>query len=271
MRKSLLSVYLVLTFLITYGLWFGVLGLLVSGLLIESDWMTFLLYMLGGNGPFIAAMICLFIFKDDGRPGDVKNNCRRIRVNPGWYIIAVVLPFIWVITGWAFNFLFAGGDTLTAERLLLAPLLFLIMIVGGGTEEFGWRGIALPELEEHFGTVAATIIVGVIWAAWHIPLWFIPIAPQRTENFASFFVTVIALSLLFTWLFNNTKSVGVCVVFHSMANTVVAIGLADWNTTMLSEVIQLVVIVALALLIFAHWQYSQRKEGMEPALGFAPR
>ncbi len=256
MRKDLLNVYLILTFLISFGTWFGLVGLLGLGALLETDIAAYISFMLGGNGPFIASLISLYFIEEVDQ--EITDNLKRIRINPLWYLIAILLPILWVLIAWAIHFV-AGGDMITSVPLFIAPILFLFMIVASGTEELGWRGIALSMLEKRFNTLVATFIIAVIWTAWHIPLWFIPFAGQASMNIASFFIFVIVFSFLLTWFYKETRSVAVCVVFHAMVNTVGAMGLEDWNTTMFSDVILLGVLSAIAVVVFSYSHYRRNK------------
>ena len=258
MRKNLLSMFLFLTFLISYGFWLGLALLYNLGVLSETDIMTNLLFAVGGFGPFIATLISLKVANEDEKQVEIINNLKRVRKNPGWYLIALILPLLWISMAWAINFM-AGGDNLTSISYFMIPWVFLFMILTSGTEEFGWRGVALPILERRFNTIVATLIVGVLWTAWHLPLWFIPFAGQAESNFTLFFVIVVAFSLLLTWLYNSTRSVPVCVTFHAAANTVGAIGLTRWNTSLVSDIILSGVLVILAVTIFSIWYSSERK------------
>jgi len=103
------------------------------------------------------------------------------------------------------------------------PLEIIGMIVpnlihGGLSEEFGWRGYALPRLQARWDALTSSIFLGVIWAVWHIPLWFMPPEPRQF----SFFLwsgLIILWSVLFTWVFNNTNgSILGAVLFHSLGN-----------------------------------------------------
>jgi membrane protease YdiL (CAAX protease family) len=92
---------------------------------------------------------------------------------------------------------------------------------GGLSEEFGWRGYALPKLQSRWNALASSLILGVIWAAWHIPLWFLAGSSQQGTSFWIFLANLVLLSILYTWLVNNARgSILVAVVFHAISNTV---------------------------------------------------
>jgi membrane protease YdiL (CAAX protease family) len=82
---------------------------------------------------------------------------------------------------------------------VFVPYLIAMMLFGGGQEEFGWRGYALPKLEENLGYWKANILLGTIWAVWHLPLWFIPGTSQQLMHFVGFMMLTIGYSFLFSW------------------------------------------------------------------------
>ena len=70
-------------------------------------------------------------------------------------------------------FVLAAGGRMIANALVISPLMFIISIIlSGGLEEFGWRSFLQPALEKKFSFLPASLITGIIWAIWHIPLWF---------------------------------------------------------------------------------------------------
>jgi membrane protease YdiL (CAAX protease family) len=83
------------------------------------------------------------------------------------------------------------------------PLVFL---VGGPLgEEFGWCGYALPVMQKHINWRTAGLVLGVIWAFWHLPLFFIVDTAQSHLPGWLFFVSTVASSVMFAWLFNRSN------------------------------------------------------------------
>jgi len=94
-----------------------------------------------------------------------------------------------------------------AGHLWLAALnVLLIFLVGGSlSEEFGWRGFALPALQSRWGWRVASLVLGLIWAVWHLPLFYSAGNLQSHWPFGWFALSVIASSVLFAWLCNRTQ------------------------------------------------------------------
>jgi uncharacterized protein len=115
---------------------------------------------------------------------------------------------------------------------LLFYLLFLIT-EGPLFEEPGWRGFALPRLQQCSGPLLGTLVLGILWGLWHMPLFFIPGTDQYALSFGGigfishllplgvFVIWTIALAITITWIFNNTHgSLGLSMMLHASINTV---------------------------------------------------
>lgn len=100
-------------------------------------------------------------------------------------------------------------------------ILFMpMMILGGGLEEVGWRGVFQPLLEKRFPFVVAASFEGVIWSVWHLPLWLVPNTSQGDMNFVAFALYCITLGLTLAATYRLTKSVWATVLIHAWGNTV---------------------------------------------------
>jgi membrane protease YdiL (CAAX protease family) len=169
-------------------------------------WVTgwFPLVVLGGFGPASAAAVMLRLGKQPLRPW-----LRRLllwRVRPRFYAYALLLPAaIYGLVNLALQVLGADVDwSLLPGRLpsyLLALLLTATLF--GGLEEPGWRGYALPRLQARHTPLKATLLLGLAWGVWHVPLY----GPAG-------FVVPLVLAFFYTWLYNRTGSVLLCVLLH---------------------------------------------------------
>ncbi len=102
--------------------------------------------------------------------------------------------------------------------VLLLPF-FLYSVVTTIPEEIGWRGVALPQLQRSYGPLWASLVVGLLWGLWHLPLFFLPTAAQSGLSFPLFLAGTVVSSFLFTWVFNGTRgSLLAVVLLHSSFN-----------------------------------------------------
>jgi membrane protease YdiL (CAAX protease family) len=111
------------------------------------------------------------------------------------------------------------------NRPLLTPSLilvnFVVILFTGGSlqEELGWRGYTLPRLQDRFNALVSSIIIGFMWGLWHLTYFFIGTELTYAYGIIPQIITAILLSILMTWLFNNTGgSVLVSLLFHNMFN-----------------------------------------------------
>jgi membrane protease YdiL (CAAX protease family) len=103
--------------------------------------------------------------------------------------------------------------------LIAAATVFSTVVGGQSGEEIGWRGYALPRLAHHFGYAGASLLLGVIWALWHLPLFFVRGADTYGQSFFVYTVQVTALSVALAWLYRNTNgSLLLTMLMHSAIN-----------------------------------------------------
>lgn len=176
----------------------------------------------------------------------------RWRVGWHWFGVAVALPVAIIATALAgLNVLTGEGP---AEERITGPtiviLFVLYVLVVGGPEEPAWRGYALPRLQNLFDATTASLVLGAIWALWHLPLWFLPGAPQNGSPFVLFALMSLGLCVIYTWLYNSTHgSVLIVMVFHAMWNLALSwapTSAASWSLLAgLTTVIAVVLVLAL--------------------------
>ena len=137
-----------------------------------------LLDITAGLGPLLAALAVTSY--EAGRTGRraLLGQLLRWRGLGRWFAIATLGPVLLTAITYAL-WLGTGGSRPPAEALAqwtLLPVFFAyILLFGGGVdEELGWRGYALPRLQQRYGAAIASVILGVAWAGWHIPAWFTP-------------------------------------------------------------------------------------------------
>jgi uncharacterized protein len=172
-------------------------------------------------GPMVAALIVAAICY--GKAGVKELLGRYARWRIGWAPLTLALLFPTVITLLAAAVNIAAGAArpmvtqLTAWPELIPKFVFILLFIGLG-EETGWRGFALPELQKHLSPVVASLVLGGIWAAWHIPLFGVEFAPAVVPCFV---LSVFAGAVMATWLFNAAHgSLLPLPLFHAMVNTV---------------------------------------------------
>jgi len=192
------------------------------------SWIPSLTYAFTGSGPTIlscgpalAAFTVLGL--TDGKAG-LKRLFRSMlkwRVGLRWWAAALLGPAVLAGLATALN-LALGAPTPTAEDLgnwtnvlPTALIILLVPAIGGAWEEPGWRGFALPRLLAERSALGASLILGTLWAVWHLPVYFVG------DQHWSDLVLVVVGTIVFTWLFQSAgASLLIAMVFHAMNNAV---------------------------------------------------
>jgi len=190
--------FFILTFVISWSMW-GLAYLAGDGVL------SYVFFGLGAFGPMTSAAV---VTRYTG--GSIKEWAAKIvhwRVPARWYLYALGLPVvIWTFINIELALLGEEIDvSLLPGRLLTALGTFLLVLtVGGGFEEPGWRGFALGRLQQRLSPVRATLLLGFVWGLWHVPLYG-PLAP----------VLITTLAFFYTYLYNKTGSVLLVILLHA--------------------------------------------------------
>ena len=143
------------------------------------------------------------------------------RVAPQWYLAAIMLPVLPALAALGVHLALGGEHEMHAFVPLAAalPLLLSQLVTHLFTEEAGWRGVALPHLRAGLDALPAGVILGLLWAGWHIPMFFLA-GTRQTYPFPGFVVLVASISVGMTWVWDHTRdSVLIAALFHAAMNT----------------------------------------------------
>ena len=196
-------------------------------------------------GPLIAAVSLTFLERGkDGLMGLLRRIV-KFQVPLKWYGIVIGLALVIPLLPWLFSRLIGQAQTgATAWTLPLIAVLFLRQLLTSGLgEEPGWRGYLLPRLQAAYGGSKAVWILGIIWAVWHYPITISETLSNMTEvplpamiitllvALAGQTISLIGMTYLYVWIYNNTCSVWLVILFHALTNTIPAILLAGISPT----------------------------------------
>ena len=169
-----------------------------------------------------------------GRQGvhELLRRVVRLRVGARWYVAAFSLPLLMPLAV-CINVLF-GGDVPTLDTSLVGVVaLFVVFIFPGSAlgEEIGWRGVALPRLQADRGALHASLVLGLLWGIWHLPLFLLGSETRPWSIFPAFVCAAVAASVVYTWLYNGTGgSLAIVVVYHAAANVPLTVLLEPLGT-----------------------------------------
>lgn len=229
-----LVTFFALSFLISWIVWVPVS--LASHDLISFKFDPTLSGSLGAIGPSLAALITIAIY--DGRTGflDLFKRLLTWRVRLRWYLIVLLWAPCLSLTVTAISILFGSPRPNYAQPpfvnifssllpalgnvspFIFLPFFFLQQLLLGSAmgEEPGWRGYALPRMQFQSGAWQASILLGILWGLWHLPLWLTK-GNSAQETFIGWhYLELVATSVLFAWVYNNTQgSLFLTLLFHA--------------------------------------------------------
>jgi len=284
-QRSLLARHpLLFYFIIAYaGSWLVWMPVVLSegdgvGLLpFSSPLLKIVLMPAGGYlGPVLSAFVMTGM--TEGREGIGRLLRRHVlwRVGIRWYLFALLgIPVIMVLGAIVLPGALASFQGLTSTIVLgyLFQFAFVFFLGGGLSEEPGWRGFALPRLQPLHGPLVGSLILGIFWGFWHLPLFLITgWNPLTMLNIVLFLISATFITIILTWVFNNTKgSVLLAILGHTSINTSYAILALLFSATIVTGALPIVIgLGAVALLLVAltrgclGYQHHQQEVEEEP-------
>ncbi|MBK9710670.1 MAG: CPBP family intramembrane metalloprotease [Kouleothrix sp.] len=233
LRRAMRQHPLLFFFLIAYAFsWITLIPFILAGWGILPTAMFYnIFFIVKSFGPALAAYIIIRV--TEGKEGlhDLRRRLTQWRAGWQWYLFillgvpALMLLGICALPGALASF--RGLPPYAAASYLIS---FVIIALGGGPlgEEPGWRGFALPRMQSRYGALRANLLLGVMWTFWHLPDFLTSAQKGGAGTDLSvfyvglpvFFLEVMALVFVFTWVFNHTGgSVLIAIILHASYNT----------------------------------------------------
>ncbi len=194
-----------------------------------------LLALVGAFGPFLAAFITAALLEGKHGVGMLLRGFQIWRVGWRWYSFALLWPLALSLATSGVHVLLGGAPPdlarppffdlypLPQEARALGPWAFLPLVFAQNVflgsamgEEPGWRGYALPRLQARFGALRASVILGLLWALWHLPLNFVQGDPREGFFDVWLVLGLVATAILFTWICDHARgSLLPALLFHA--------------------------------------------------------
>jgi membrane protease YdiL (CAAX protease family) len=244
--------------LLSYGLAWGIwIPLIIAGPTGPSE-----VALAGTFAPAVAAWLVA-----RSRRSWLRGGLPRPWLHVRAYVAALILPVAMALVAVAiarvvFGVTLPVGSVIPADLpapVAIVALVPLSVIIGGPLgEEPGWRGYLLPGLQTRLGPSAASLVVGIVHACWHAPLFLLPGTTQSHVPVLAFVVWVVSLSFLFTWLYNSGgRSVSVAVLLHASVNvagTILGVIPSREGASAVPFLILSLVTVSVAVVILTSWR-----------------
>jgi len=252
--------YFVLVFVLTWAFW---IPLAIAR---ETTSFPFVVFAALGNiTPSLVGILLTALFSGKSGLGELFRRLGQVRVPLIWYAVVLLLPLLWPVA--------LGVTTL----LGLATITFTFSVVGflgsfvaGLGEELGWRGFALPRMQTRQPALSASLLIGIAWGLWHLPLLIaqgLPLTAAGLVQFSFFLLYIIPLSALYTWVYNNTKgSLFLMVLFH-MVFDIVGFTILTPNNTWIFPVLYLILnwVVVTIVVVMERAARLSRRSSLAPA------
>ncbi len=193
--------FFVLTFAVTWTCWIPVAAGAVSARTVPGGALVLL-------GTIVPSLVALALAARREHAAGVNLLLGRIfrwQVAVRWYVFAAGYTVAVKLAVALLHRLALGSwPRFGSEPLYVIPFAILLSTPVQAGEEIGWRGFALPRMAERLGYAWSGILIGLIWALWHLPLFFVREADTYGQPFFVFLLQVTALSVAITWLFART-------------------------------------------------------------------
>lgn len=229
--------------------------------------------VIGGMGPSLVAVI--LTRSESGTQGirDLLGRFLRWRVAIQWYLFVLVIPAATML-GAIVLYSLVGRSAFKLPDMgdwqgVLVVFLFTLIFGGPLGEELGWRGYALPRLLATRNALTASLIVGALWGLWHLPLFLIRESIQADIPVVWFMASILAETILYTWVFVNTgESLLLVCLFHTAVNAWAKLILLPAMTSDLTPLLitfGMEFIVAIIVVMLAGPTHLSKQRASQPA------
>lgn len=186
-----------------------------------------LVYMVGfvaPFGPLVAAFSLTYLTEGKEAVEKLLKRGADHRFGKIWLIPLFLLFPLWagtslllgILTGATIDLPWFSNPLSLAFNFGIHNFFYMFIFVGLA-EEFGWRGYTLDKLQARFNAITSSVLLGLVWTFWHLPLFYIIGSGQQMTGIGPYLAQILFFSLLFTWIHNNTNgSVLAAIVFHTM-------------------------------------------------------
>ena len=208
-KQSLLFTALVIG--LSYLVFWGPIALLklraanlVEGKIYNAP--AFIFFVIGGFVPSLVGIVLTYFY--EGKEGYKNLLKSAINIKIGLQSITIILVYVLALSSLQIIlYTLIGGSFDFSQFITQLPSIVPLIVLGPLSEEFGWRGFLQKRINIEFSTVKGSIIIGIVWSMWHLPLFFMIGTSQHDFNipFVNFMISVICSSFIYTYLYIWSK------------------------------------------------------------------
>jgi uncharacterized protein len=172
-------------------------------------------------GPSLAAFLLAGIYEGKAGISRLLKRAVDFHLQFRWLVTVLLIPLCVGAAALGLYILSTGQVpvlTMLSQPIMILPSFLMIFFLQGPVpEEFGWRGYLLDRFQARWSPLVASLVMGVIWAVWHLPSWFMDGTYQSFAPFWTFTIYDVAVAILFTWIYNHTHgNLFLALLFHAM-------------------------------------------------------
>lgn len=205
-------IFIVLVLGLSYLVFWGPIALLKlrTANLVEGkiyNLPAFILFLIGGFVPSIVGILLTKYYDHSAGLKHLLKSATKIKIGFQQYLIILLYPITVGVLQLAINKL-AGSTFDYSQFLRQLPSIVPLIVLGPLSEEFGWRGFLQKRVNDEFSPVLGTLIIGITWSLWHLPLFYMVGTSQHDFNmpFIPFMISIVSSSFIYTYVY--TKSNG---------------------------------------------------------------
>lgn len=226
--------------------------------------------LLSTFGPAISAIILTAMISGKAGLREFFGRVVKWRVGIRFYLAVTLLPLALFLLPYGVAFLLGGDIPSFASVSFMAALGVFTgnFLRTGGQEELGFRGFAQPRLREKFGAISTSLIIGVLWFFWHLPLYiWISGTSQYGSSLVNGVIWQVAVTFLFTWVYDRTSSILMPMLLHASINSIGMLlnaGIPHPSGALFGELTRIVSFALIGIVLI--WRYgSKDKPAPSPA------
>ncbi len=244
MNKKITAQFIILTFCMTLAIAGVMFALAQNGITLKDHPLVQILFILYALSPAMTSYILL--------KRSSKVNCLKEWLKNIFRLKSSIFHYFIVVFGVVlFYFLRIKISGLTeVQPFYMVFLLLPVMLVGGGMEETGWRYILQSEFNKKYGFMLSSVFTGLIWYAWHVPLFLIPGTHQyETFNIWMYAPFVLGVAFFLGAIYTISNNVFLCILCHTLINVGLEILVSPFTWT--GTIVTTVAMILFSLLVVA--------------------
>jgi membrane protease YdiL (CAAX protease family) len=217
------------------------------------------LFLLGGFVPSVVGIVLTRIREGTDGLKSLLKRCLQFRLGLNWYLAIVIVVLLGSAGQLIIHSLLGNSFNLSLYRAQL-PSFIPLIVFGPISEELGWRGYLLCKIQSKWNALLSSSVVGLVWAFWHLPLFFVIGTSQHELHlpFVGFLVGTVAVSIIFTWINNNTNnSIWAAILLHWLYTYAAQVNSTGVTRSLAYNWLEFSPYVLIAIVVLAIWKPKQ--------------